>query len=407
MFSSGPCFPYPISVLTRIAHCAIICFIVYLIMILTALMQHDAIGPLIMSYLSYADARLAAPTCRAAAASAITASNARAVAWAILSYLDGRTSVFDTGSAWCTRCTTMLLVPPKIMLPRAWRNVPAAQITPETVIPAHVETLVLYCQPLHRLPNLAGSRLHELRTLQCYQLTELPERLPAQLVKLVVATCLGITALPELPRHIVEVKLIGCPNVKTLPALHRLPSMKLLSVLSSSALASLPELPEGVETLRLHNCPALTKLPARLPERLSLCHITQCPRLKELPTLPDDLQDLSIAWSSGIAALPEQLPARLRRLSAASCPRIAKLPCLPASLELLNVSWCLQLKEEPAGLQRIASCETVGSGFARAKLSGMKRRSEVPLSWTSSLSLDPAAAGSTRLMGSRQLQARG
>lgn len=358
-----------------------------------------------MSYLNCRDAQSVVPTCRTLAANAVTVSNARAVAWAILSYLDGRTSVYDIGSSWCSRSTTMLLAPPGIMLPQVWRKPPAVQVTSETEIPAQVETLVLYCQPLHKLPKFAGSRLHELRVLQCQQLTELPERLPDQLVRLVVATCPRITAVPQLPRHITEVKLIGCPNVSTLPALQRLHDMKLLSVQSNSSLTRLPELGHGVKTLKLHNCSALSELPKRLPASLDLCHITQCVKVKELPLLPAQLRDLSIAWSSGIAALPEQLPAKLLRLSTASCSRITKLPSLPADLEHLNVSWCMQLKDEPAGLEGIKACEKVGAGFARAKLPGLKRRCEVPLDWAPSLAPVTFAGASSRLTSSHPVRA--
>ena len=359
-----------------------------------------------MSYLNCTDAQAAVPTCRALAASAIAASNARAVAWAILSYLDGRTSIYDIGSSWCSRSTTMLLAPPGIMLPQVWRMPPAVQVTAETEIPAHVETLVLYCQPLRKLPKLTDSRLHELRVLQCQQLTELPERLPAQLVRLVVATCPRITAVPQLPRHISEFKLIGCPNVKTLPPLQRLHDMKLLSVQSNSSLTCLPELTQGIEQLRLHNCSALSELPKRLPASLKLCHITQCVKVKELPHLPAALEDLSIAWSSGITALPDQLPEELLRLSTASCSRIARFPSLPAKLQHLNVSWCMQLKDEPAGLERVQACEKAGAGFTRAKLPGLKRHSEMPLGRAPTFArLTIAGASSSRFTSSRAVRA--
>lgn len=102
-------------------------------------------------------------------------------------------------------------------------------------------------------------------------------------------------------------------KLQRLPAgLHKLISLKKLSIYSCTAIRSLPSLPSSLQELQIQTCGAIKSLPNTLPSSLERLEIFYCGAIKSLPKdgLPSSMQELVVCSGNS-----EELKRECRKLT--------------------------------------------------------------------------------------------
>lgn len=118
---------------------------------------------------------------------------------------------------------------------------------------------------------------------------------------MVIRDCFCLKTIENVPEGIIELKIIDCPNLETLPVL---PNSLLAISVSRSSVVSLPILPVFLIDLFLDDLP-LAHLPL-LPNSLEQLTFTSCKRIQTIPNIKfERLELLDCSHSSRLEELPD------------------------------------------------------------------------------------------------------
>nr|XP_019710397.1 putative disease resistance protein RGA1 [Elaeis guineensis] len=184
-----------------------------------------------------------------------------------------------------------------------------------------------------------------------------------------LAACEGATALPEFPESLLDLRIMRCHNISSLPeGLGRLTALEILQIRDLPKLSSLPRGTEGftaLHSLQIINLPKLSSLPLGM-EGFTALHSLQIINLPTLSSLPQGMEGLKALEFLEINSLPElsSLPqwieglTALRRLEIHNLPKLSSLPQgmegLTAlhSLQIINLP---NLSSLPQGLEGLTA----------------------------------------------------
>ncbi|PQM41763.1 putative disease resistance protein [Prunus yedoensis var. nudiflora] len=226
-------------------------------------------------------------------------------------------------------------------------------------------TLVSVVQGVTRHLNFSASHLLEVNIIHCPELRSLPRNICPQ--KLELSGCMSLRSLPDqrCSGRLQVLALDACPDetlVSMIPGTGSLYSLAVSNISNFICLPKWPSLP-GLKALYISNCGDLEYLINQENRTLfngftslQLLSIQKCPKLVTLPVegLPTSLQVLIISSCASLESFgaPEVLKnlTSLHDLYIEDCQALQSLPGdgLPTSLQHLSIQSCPSL---------IAQCE--------------------------------------------------
>ncbi|CAM6022056.1 unnamed protein product [Sphagnum balticum] len=244
-----------------------------------------------------------------------------------------------------------------------------------------------YCKSIESLPTTLGDLKHliELQLRGCENLKELPQTIGSisSLSILDLSYCKSIESLPTTLgdlKHLTKLSLQQCENLKELPqSIGNIFSLSILNLSNCESIISLPTTIGDLKhltKLKLGGCENLKELPQTIGSlsSLSILNLFYCKSIESLPTTLGDLKHLIELQLRGCENLKE-LPQTIGSISSLSildlsyCKSIESLPTTIGDLKhltKLKVKGCESLKELPQTIGGLSSLSILDLSFCKS-----------------------------------------
>ncbi|XP_065873596.1 disease resistance protein RPV1-like isoform X2 [Euphorbia lathyris] len=224
---------------------------------------------------------------------------------------------------------------------------------------------------LRRLPDLSSAtKMEKICLMDCQSLVEIPHSIQClhNLTDLFMHWCTNLRSIPNMATLISlrRLNLSYCPNLKVLP---EIPKDIEWIELENSGFEGWSSVPfwENVTALNMKNCKNLASLPSLVHlKSLGILNLAGCSNLTMLPEIPNCIKRLElqksgiVEWPPGIGNLEN-----LRFLDVSFCKKMRSFPSLThsKSLHTIYLQGCINLKIFPEIQSSIKILELKNSGL--------------------------------------------